>query len=146
MKFTWRGFLGAAVAGALSCLPAVASDQFTYVAVPTGGDPTVGLIPGAGCTPVASTTSCNSDGYANWNSVGLNNVPFTGTISGGTLTASNVYSNALGPGVAISGAGIPGGVTITAKKNDPAANALIGTGGNAELTRFPAPLLRHGVI
>ena len=59
MKFTWRGFLGAAVAGALSCLPAVASDQFTYVAVPTVS----GVSPNTGSTAGGTSVTITGTGF-----------------------------------------------------------------------------------
>ena len=67
-----------------------------------GQDPTIGLLP----TP--------SDGYANWITAGLNAIPFTGSISGTTLTVSATPSGALGPGQSISGSGVTSGTQITA--------------------------------
>src|SRR5271165_2308281 len=98
MKFTWRGFLGAAVAGALSCLPAVASDQFTYVAVPTVS----GVSPNSG--PTAGGTSVTITG--------------TGFISGATVAfgptaASSVTYNSPTQLTATSPAESAGTVNVT---------------------------------
>jgi hypothetical protein len=101
-----------------------------------GGDPTVGLIPGVGCTPVAGTgtTVCNSDGYANWSVAGLNAIPIVGYISGTTLTVTTDMSKALGVGQIITGTGVSAGTSITAAANDPSSNALTGTGATGTYT------------
>ena len=64
-------------------------------------DPTIGLLP------------ASSDGYASWSVVGLNAIPLTGYISGTTLTVTATPSVALGPGQAISGAGVAAGTQVT---------------------------------
>lgn len=67
---------------------------------PPSGDPTVGLLP----TP--------ADGWANWQTAGLQAIPLSGYIAGATLTVTTSHSNALGPGQVISGPGVS--TTITA--------------------------------
>jgi hypothetical protein len=108
----------------------------TYSISSSGADPTVGLIPGGGCTPVSGTgtTVCNADGYANWSVVGLNAISITGYISGTTLHVTADFSQALGVGQAITGSGVTTGTTITAAANDPTSNSLTGTGTSGTYT------------
>jgi hypothetical protein len=95
----------------VNCLGAVAN---TTVAMGATGDPTVGLLPSI------------RDGYASWSTAGLRAIPFTGVISGTTLTVTTSLSGALGPGQVIAGAGIAGGTQITALGS--------GTGGPGNYT------------
>jgi hypothetical protein len=67
-----------------------------------GGDPTAGLLPTA------------ADGWANWQTAGLQAIPLSGYIAGTTLTVTTSHSNALGPSQAITGPGVTSGTTITA--------------------------------
>jgi hypothetical protein len=70
----------------------------------------------------------------------MNNMAFTGSIAtNGTMTVTQAFSQALGVGQAITGAGVPSGATITAAANDPAGNSLTGIGGAGTYTISPPP-------
>lgn len=87
---------------------------------------------GGGGDPTADLLSTDNNGYANWSIAGLNAVPFTASIAtNGTMTVTQSFSKALGPGQVITGTGVTVGTAITALGT--------GTGGTGTYTVSPSP-------
>src|SRR5271166_2321095 len=107
MKFTWRGFLGAPVAGALSCLSAVASDQFTYVAVPTVS----GVSPNTGSTAGGTSVTISGSGFTGATAVDFGASAATGV----TVNSSSSISatSPAGSGTVDVTVATPGGTSLT---------------------------------
>ena len=125
MKFTWRGFLGAAVAGALSCLPAVASDQFTYVAAPTVS----GVSPSSGPTAGGTSVTITGTGFISGATVAFGATAATGVtvVSGTEITATSPAESAATVNVTVT---TTGGTSATSSADqftsstDPTAGLL----------------------
>lgn len=83
-----------------------------------GGDPTSGLLP------------TDRSAWADWQRAGLQNMPFTATISATTMTVSGTPLGVLGIGQAIAGLGVTSGTTITGYGS--------GTGGGGTYTITPS--------
>src|SRR5271166_2474538 len=113
MKFTWRGLLGAAVAGALSCLPAVASDQFTYVAVPTVS----GVSPNTGSTAGGTSVTITGTGFISGATVAFGATAATGVtvVSGTEITATSPAESAATVNVRVT---TTGGTSATSSADD----------------------------